>query len=231
MLGCEQLILGGESLTAIVPHPEHIPFLAWASFVPAQTFWCLVCCVGVMPTMFVRDLTFLSYVSAAGILFTSTIVLLVGGEAATTIGAGTSEWQPFEVVNWSGVMLALSMYAFCYSGHAVFPKLYNGMSSPEQYPGMMWLSLGMATVMYIVMGLLGYGMYGKDVGDNIVVQMRVSTPAQFTLRWRLHDLTSWIRVHQELAADFPSPCPLPIPYKLYPLMSALHLSFGFLMHA
>jgi len=190
MLGCELLILGGDSLTVLFPQPSAWPPLAWAGAVPPQTFWTIACCVLVVPTMFIRNLSLLSYFSAAGIFASTTIVLLVVGDASTK--SFGSHWGEVKPVQWEGLPLALGMYAFCYSGHAVFPNLYTGMSHKSEYSSMLCVSLGLVSVMYVVMALVGFGLQGASVPDNIVVGIRKEDPTSI-----------WAIVGSALTASLP----------------------------
>mmetsp|Transcript_8275 Transcript_8275/g.19843 ORF Transcript_8275/g.19843 Transcript_8275/m.19843 type:complete len:382 (-) Transcript_8275:39-1184(-) len=172
MVGCELLILGGGSLTAMIPHPAELPHMGWAAAVRPQTFWVFACSLAIMPTMYMRDLTLLSYLSAAGIMVTLTIVMLVTCESAAM--PQPSHLPDLSIVRWHGMPLALGIYAFCYSGHAVFPSLYNSMKDKSQYPRMLIVSIALVTVLYIGTALVGFEMYGGDVDENIVVGMRVA---------------------------------------------------------
>ncbi|KAJ6931581.1 hypothetical protein NC652_011334 [Populus alba x Populus x berolinensis] len=37
------------------------------------------------------------------------------------------------LVNWHGIPTALSLYAFCYCAHPVFPTLYTSMKNKRQF--------------------------------------------------------------------------------------------------
>lgn len=41
-------------------------------------------------------------------------------------------------LNLSGIPLALGLYGYCYSGHAVFPNIYSSLKEPDQYPSVLF---------------------------------------------------------------------------------------------
>lgn len=40
-------------------------------------------------------------------------------------------------LNLSGLPVAIGLYGFCYSGHAVFPNIYSSMQKPSDYPSVL----------------------------------------------------------------------------------------------
>lgn len=173
MCSAEFLILIGDSLAALVPHLASLPHMGWAGAVDTETLWVAVSCAVILPTMFMRDLTLLSYVSAAGILSTLLIAALVTGEAAS-VTQTVNHWPELPLLQLGGMPLSIGMYAFCYSGHAVFPSLYTSMADKRQYTPMLVISIGLVTVLYVVVATAGFAMYGQDGGDNIVATMQAS---------------------------------------------------------
>ncbi|KAJ0694590.1 putative amino acid transporter, transmembrane domain-containing protein [Helianthus annuus] len=74
----------------------------------------------------------LSYISAGGVvasilavgcLFWVGLVDNVGFQIETT-----------KALNLSSFPVAIGLYGYCYSGHAVFPNIYTSMAKRSQYP-------------------------------------------------------------------------------------------------
>lgn len=175
MCSCEFLILVGDSLANLVPHLARLPGMAWTEPLDPETLWVAVSCVVILPTMFMRDLTLLSYVSAAGILSTLLIAFLVAGEAVDVTRA-SNHWGDLSMLNLGGIPLSIGMYAFCYSGHAVFPSLYTSMADKSQYTLMLVISICLVTILYVTVAVIGFAMYGTHVGDNVVVTIQTKDP-------------------------------------------------------
>jgi hypothetical protein len=67
----------------------------------------------VLPTVWLRDLSLLSFLSVGGIFASGLLVVLVGWAGATVTGFPHTH-PPFLVP--SGVPVALGLYSFCFSG-------------------------------------------------------------------------------------------------------------------
>uniref|UniRef100_A0A0A9H753 Amino acid transporter transmembrane domain-containing protein n=1 Tax=Arundo donax TaxID=35708 RepID=A0A0A9H753_ARUDO len=67
------------------------------------------------------------------------------------------------IVNWSGIPTTMSLYAFCFSGHAVFPMIYTRMRNRNTFPIVLLICFIICTLGYGLMGVTGYLMCGESL--------------------------------------------------------------------
>ena len=62
----------------------------------------------------------------------ATLVVFVSVALVGT-NEGVGFHQTGEAVKWSGMPFAIGIYGFCYSGHSVFPNIYQSMSDRTKF--------------------------------------------------------------------------------------------------
>ncbi|KAJ7005443.1 hypothetical protein NC653_004915 [Populus alba x Populus x berolinensis] len=75
------------------------------------------------------------------------------------------------LVNWHGILTALSLYAFCYCAHPVFPTLYISMKNKRHSSNVMILALFYAPLANASMAVMGYLMFGPSVRSQITLNL------------------------------------------------------------
>lgn len=130
LVAVEFLILEGDNLQKLFPHANfHLGSLKLA---PKQAFVLLVALL-ILPTTWLRNLGLLAYVSAGGVLASVVLVCCIFWIGAVDGRVGFHEngevWRSF-----GGFLRAISLFSFCYCGHAVFPSLGNSMKDRTQFP-------------------------------------------------------------------------------------------------
>lgn len=93
-----------------------------------QSFVLLVALV-ILPTVFINSMAALSYVSATGVLAS---VVILGSVLWAGMFDGVGFHHKGDLVNWSGLPTAFSLYAFYYCSHPVFPTLYTSMRNQRR---------------------------------------------------------------------------------------------------
>ena len=96
---------------------------------PEQSF-IIISSIVMLPTVWLRDLRLLSYISAGGVIACVTVFM-----ATTWFGITHSGFthQSGNLVNVQGFPVAVGLYAFCYCGHAVFPSIYCSMQDKTKF--------------------------------------------------------------------------------------------------
>lgn len=120
------LILEGDNLHNLIPGME----FEISGFISSKQSLVLVVALIILPTVWVDNLSILSYVSASGVLASAIILLSIFWTAAVD---GVGFQQKGELINWSGIPTAVSLYGFCYCAHPVFPTIYTSMKKKHQF--------------------------------------------------------------------------------------------------
>lgn len=121
------LILEADNLSTLFPDASATVF---GIVVPPERLFLLVSAAVVLPTVWLRDLSLLAYISTTGVLSTLLVVLGV-----VWIGAvdGVGFTHQGQLLRLSGLPAAAGLFGFCFSGHAVLPNIYRSMKDPSQF--------------------------------------------------------------------------------------------------
>ncbi|KAI4305336.1 hypothetical protein L6164_028707 [Bauhinia variegata] len=166
------LILEGDNMNKILPNFQ--VDVAGLTISGTQLF-ILVTALIILPILWLDNLVYLSYVSATGAL-ASIIFLCALFWYGTFDGPGFN--QKGTLIRWSGIPSAVSLFAFCYSTHPVFPNLYTTMRNKTQFSNVLLVSFSLCTFIYAATAVLGYLMFGSKVASEITLNLasnKVST--------------------------------------------------------
>ncbi|XP_024625330.1 amino acid transporter AVT1I isoform X1 [Medicago truncatula] len=159
------LILEGDNLSNLFPIEE---FQVFGLSIGAKKFFVILVAVIILPTIWLDNLSLLSYVSASGVFASGVIILSISWTAAFD---GIGVHQKGDIVNWSGIPTAVSLYAFCYCAHPVFPTLYNSMRNKHQFSNVLIVCFILTTAGYASMAIIGYLMFGSKVDSQITLNL------------------------------------------------------------
>ncbi|KAL8551579.1 hypothetical protein ACS0TY_000606 [Phlomoides rotata] len=161
----EYIILESDNLASLFPN-AHLSLGVLE--LNSQHLFALITTLAILPTVWLRDLSILSYISAGGVVASTLVVAClfwVGIEDKVNVHAkGTA-------LNLSTLPVAIGLYGFCYSGHAVFPNIYSSMQKPDQYPSVLLTSFGLCTLMYAGAATMGYIMFGESTQSQFTLNM------------------------------------------------------------
>ena len=121
------LILEGDNLNNLFPG---VGFEIAGLAIGGKQCFVLIVALVILPSVWLDNLSLLSYVSASGVLASAIILLSIVWTGAFD---GVGFQQEGTLINWSGIPTAVSLYAFCYCAHPVFPTLYTSMKNKHQF--------------------------------------------------------------------------------------------------
>lgn len=128
LVAVEFLILEGDNLNQLFPN---MSFNVAGHTIGGKKCFVLATALVILPTTWLKSLGLLAYVSAGGVLASIVLVACVFWVGAVD---SVGFHEKGDLLNWRGLPTTISLYLFCYCGHAVFPTLCNSMKDRSQFP-------------------------------------------------------------------------------------------------
>ena len=139
----EFLILEGDNLAQLFPYAT---LRVGSLILQPQTLFIIMSAMLILPTVWLRDLSLLSYVSAGGV-FASVLIVLAVGWIGLLDGVGFHHQG--SLVHFSGLPVAVGLYSFCFCGHSVFPSIYGSMRDRKQFSHVSSMNLILVSVSFL----------------------------------------------------------------------------------
>ncbi|CAH8381617.1 unnamed protein product [Eruca vesicaria subsp. sativa] len=176
-MSVEYIILESDNLSSLFPNAA----LSIGGFhLDAPHLFALLTTIAVLPTVWLRDLSILSYISAGGVIASVLVVLCLFWIGLVDEVGIHSKGTP---LNLATLPVSVGLYGYCYSGHGVFPNIYTSMAKPSQFPAVLVTCFGICTLMYAGVAVMGYSMFGESTESQFTLNMPQDLVASKIALW------------------------------------------------
>ncbi|CAK8541686.1 unnamed protein product [Lathyrus sativus] len=135
----------------------------------------------VLPTVWLRDLSLLSYISAGGIFASILVALcLFWAGAVNQVGLINPRMKILDIKN---ISVSIGLFGYGFAGHAVFPNVYSSMKDQSKFPLILYISVAFSLVMYVSVGVVGYLLFGDKVESQFTLNMPKELSASKIAIW------------------------------------------------
>ncbi|KAE8720542.1 Laccase-4 [Hibiscus syriacus] len=164
----EYVIMMSDNLSTIFPNTGmHLAGI----YLDASQVFAIIGTLFILPTVWLRDLSLLSYLSVGGVGASILMVLCLLWIGVDHVGfhqGGTS-------LNLVNLPISVGIYSFCYAGHSVFPNIYSSMREPSLFPVVLIGSFTFCWFLSTGIAISGFLIFG----DSVESQFTLNMPTEF----------------------------------------------------
>ncbi|KAL6518933.1 hypothetical protein OROHE_017686 [Orobanche hederae] len=160
------LIVEGDNLHNLFPN--YLGFEFGGLVIGGKQSLVIIIGLILLPAVWLDDINILSYISATGVVAS---FILVGSILWAGMFDGIGFHEKGTLLNRKGIPTAISLYAFCYCAHPVFPTLYTSMRNQKKFSKVLLVCFLVCTMSYASMAILGYLMFGTKVQSQITLNL------------------------------------------------------------
>ncbi|KAL5703099.1 hypothetical protein ACHQM5_028233 [Ranunculus cassubicifolius] len=121
-----------------------------------------------LPSLWLRDLSSISFLSSGGILMS---ILIFTTVALTAISGAVKANHSIPFLQLHNIPAISGLYIFSFAGHIVFPDIYKSMKDPSKFTQVSIVSFSIVTALYTSLAFMGATMFGAGVNSQITLSM------------------------------------------------------------
>ncbi|KAJ7386649.1 hypothetical protein OS493_006635 [Desmophyllum pertusum] len=134
--------------------------------------WCLLCALAMLPTVFIKRLSILAWLSMLAVLAVFIIIFIVLGFSLGDSNTWALENIPSFNLNTFSVSLGIIMFSYC--GHTVFPGIEGSMQEPKKYKKVSHGAFTSVTVMKFLVALFCCLTFGSNTQSIVILNLSSS---------------------------------------------------------
>ncbi|KAK6140260.1 hypothetical protein DH2020_026058 [Rehmannia glutinosa] len=134
----------------------------------------------ILPTVWLRNLSLLSYVSVGGVV---TLVLVVLCLLWVGVTSDVGFHPSGKALDFTNLPITIGIYSFCYGSHSVFPNIYSSMKEPSRFPSVLVISFVTAGLLYAGIAVCGFLMFGESTNPQFTLNLPTNLVASDIAAW------------------------------------------------
>lgn len=134
--------------------------------------WCLLCALAMLPTVFVKRLSILAWLSMLAVLAVFIIVFILLGFCLGESNSWALENIPSFNLNTFPISLGIILFSYC--GHTVFPGIEGSMQEPKKYKKVSHGAFSSVTAIKFLVGLFGCLTFGTSTQSIAILNLSSS---------------------------------------------------------
>ena len=134
--------------------------------------WCLLCALAMLPTVFIKRLSIMAWLSMLAVLAVFVIVFILLGFCL----GGSNSWAMENIpsFNLNKFPISLGIILFSYCGHTVFPGIEGSMQEPKKYKKVSHGAFSLVTAIKFLVGLFGCLTFGSRTQSIAILNLSSS---------------------------------------------------------
>lgn len=134
--------------------------------------WCLLCALAMLPTVFVKRLSILAWLSMLAVLAVFIIVFILLDFCLGESNSWALENIPSFNLNTFPISLGIILFSYC--GHTVFPGIEGSMQEPKKYKKVSHGAFSSVTAIKFLVGLFGCLTFGSSTQSIAILNLSSS---------------------------------------------------------
>ncbi|ORX81387.1 hypothetical protein K493DRAFT_316502 [Basidiobolus meristosporus CBS 931.73] len=173
------IVIGGPIVYMILAGGNIQQLVSQLGVTLKKEYWIMICAATVFVPFVtfknIREVTVLSFFGTFTTVFAIIVVVVVSFVGTNHPVPETEPTHTF--VSWSHVPLALGSIGFSFGGNVVFPHVEATMKNPKAWNKVMSLSIGSVSILYLLIAICGYYVFGSSVKAPIFESLSTKDPA------------------------------------------------------